>query len=242
MKKGNKFVILSLAALAALSIPVGAAVAVRISSERNCGRTKPPTMRVDGVDIEQKSVASDPFSTNEMVFGDYERNYCIGYVDGLKKESLTGDESAAEMERITRKNALIKEYREYVEALYGQPMTEEEYEIHYQHLMDIYCDELLPLEPEPTPEEVFIRDEIGILLLRLEEHLEFSSIHGEVYIQNKEIDLPELERAIEELTSLKERAKAGQLSLEQMQQEYAACLEVVKRACPPQYAITIADE
>lgn len=236
MKKRKKFVILSLVALAALSIPVGAAVAVRISSERNCGRTKPPIMRVDN---EQEPAESD---TNGMVFGDDERDFCLGYLEGFRDEEVTGDESAAEMERITRKNALIKEYREYVEALYGQPMTEEEYEIHYQHLMDIYCDELLPLEPEPTPEEVFIRDEIGILLLRLEEHLEFSSIHGEVYIQNKEIDLPELERAIEELTSLKERAKAGQLSLEQMQQEYAACLEVVKRACPPQYAITIADE
>ena len=236
MKKGKKFVILSLAALAALSIPVGAAVAVRISSERNCGRTKPPIMRVDN---EQEPAESD---TNGMVFGDGERDFCLGYLDNFEDEEVTGNESAAEAERITRKNALIQEYREYVEALYGQSMTTEEYEIHYQHLMDIYCDELLPLEPEPTPEEVFIRDEIGILLLRLEEHLEFSSIHGEVYIQNKEIDLPELERAIEELTSLKERAKAGQLSLEQMQQEYAACLEVVKRACPPQYAITIADE
>lgn len=236
MKKGKKFVILSLAALAALSIPVGAAVAVRISSERNCGRTKPPIMRVDN---EQEPAESD---TNGMVFGDGERDFCLGYLEGFRDEEVTGDESAAEMERITRKNALIKEYREYVEALYGQPMTEEEYEIHYQHLMDIYCDELLPLEPEPTPEEVFIRDEIGILLLRLEEHLEFSSIHGEVYIQNKEIDLPELERAIEELTSLKERAVAEQMPLEQIKQEYAVCLEVVKKACPPQYAITIADE
>lgn len=235
MKKGKKFVILSLAALAALSIPVGAAVGVRISSERNCGVTS-PTMNLN----EQELAAL--FADHSMVFGDYERNYCIGYVDGLKKESLTGDESAAEMERITRKNALIKEYREYVEALYGQPMTEEEYEIHYQHLMDIYCDELLPLEPEPTPEEVFIRDEIGILLLRLEDHRYFSEVHGEKYIQNNEIDLPELKRAIEDLTALKERAVAEQMPLEQIKQEYAVCLEVVKKACPPQYAITIADE
>lgn len=182
------------------------------------------------------------FADHSMVFGDYERNYCLGYVDDLKEESVTGNESAEEAERITRKNTLIQEYREYVEALYGQPMTTEEYEIHYQYLMGIYCDELLPREPEPTPEEVFIGDEIGILLARLEEHLEFSNIYGEEYIQSLQIDIPELERAIEELTSLKERAKAGQLSLEQMQQEYAACLEVVKKACPPQYAITIADE
>lgn len=236
MKKGKKFVILSLAALAALSIPVGAAVAVRISSERNCGRTKPPIMRVDN---EQEPAESD---TNGMVFGDGERDFCLGYLEGFRDEEVTGDESAAEAERITRKNALIQEYREYVEALYGQPMTEEEYEIHYQHLMDIFRDELLPLEPEPTPEEVFIRDEIGILLLRLEEHRYFSEVHGEKYIQNKEIDLPELERAIEDLTALKERAVAEQMPLEQIKQEYAVCLEVVKKACPPQYAIMIADE
>lgn len=235
MRKKRKFIILSLAVLAALSIPVGAAVTAQISSQRNCGVTDP------AMNLNEQELAA-LFADHSMVFGDYERNYCLGYVDGLKKESLTGNESAEEAERITRKNTLIQEYREYVETLYGQPMTTEEYEVHYQYLMGIYCDELLPREPEPTPEEVFIGDEIGILLARLEEHLEFSNIYGEEYIQTKEIDIPELERAIEELTSLKERAKAGQLSLEQMQQEYAACLEVVKRACPPQYAITIADE
>ena len=46
MRKKRKFVILSLAALAALSIPVGAAVTAQISIQRNLGRTKPPTMRV----------------------------------------------------------------------------------------------------------------------------------------------------------------------------------------------------
>ena len=235
MRKKRKFIILSLAVLAALSIPVGAAVTAQISSERNCGVTDP------AMNLNEQELAA-LFADHSMVFGDYERNYCLGYVDGLKKESLTGNESAAEAERITRKNTLIQEYREYVEALYGQPMTTEEYEIHYQYLMGIYCDELLPREPEPTPEEVFIRDEIGILLARLEEHLEFSNIYGEEYTQSLQIDVPELERVIEELTSLKERAKAGQLSLEQMQQEYMVCLEVVKRACPPQYAITILDE
>lgn len=235
MKKGKKFVILSLAALAALSIPVGAAVAVRISSERNCGVTS-PTMNLNEQEL------AELFADHSMVFGDYERNFCLGYLDNFEDEEVTGNESAAEAERITRKNALIKEYREYVEALYGQPMTEEEYEIHYQHLMDIFCDELLPLEPEPTPEEVFIGEEIGILLLRLEDHRYFSEVHGEKYIQNNEIDLPELERAIEDLTALKERAVAEQMPLEQIKQEYAVCLEVVKKACPPQYAITIADE
>lgn len=235
MKKGKKFVILSLAALAALSIPVGAAVAVRISSERNCGVTD-PAMKLNDQEL------AALFADHSMVFGDNERDFCLGYLDNFEDEEVTGNESAAEAERITRKNALIKEYREYVEALYGQPMTEEEYEIHYQHLMDIFCDELLPLEPEPTPEEVFIGEEIGILLLRLEDHRYFSEVHGEKYIQNNEIDLPELERAIEDLTALKERAVAEQMPLEQIKQEYAVCLEVVKKACPPQYAITIADE
>lgn len=235
MRKKRKFIILSLTVLAALSIPVGAAVTAQISSERNCGVTD-PAMKLN----EQELAAL--FADHSMVFGDYERNFCLGYLDNFKAESVTGNESAAEAERITRKNTLIQEYREYVEALYGQPMTTEEYEVHYQYLMGLFVDEMLPLEPEPTPEEVFVGNEVNILLLRLEEHLEYSGIHGEEYIQSFQIDIPELERAIEELTSLKERAKAGQLSLEQMQQEYAACLEVVKRACPPQYAITIADE
>lgn len=235
MRKKRKFIILSLTVLAALSIPVGAAVTAQISSQRNCGVTDP------AMNLNEQELAA-LFADHSMVFGDYERNFCLGYLDNFKAESVTGNESAAEAERITRKNTLIQEYREYVEALYGQPMTTEEYEVHYQYLMGLFVDEMLPLEPEPTPEEVFVGNEVNILLLRLEEHLEYSGIHGEEYIQSFQIDIPELERAIEELTSLKERAKAGQLSLEQMQQEYAACLEVVKRACPPQYATMIADE
>ena len=235
MRKKRKFIILSLTVLAALSIPVGAAVTAQISSQRNCGVTDP------AMNLNEQELAA-LFADHSMVFGDYERNFCLGYLDNFKAESVTGNESAAEAERITRKNTLIQEYREYVEALYGQPMTTEEYEVHYQYLMGLFVDEMLPLEPEPTPEEVFVGNEVNILLLRLEEHLEYSGIHGEEYIQSFQIDIPELERAIEELTSLKERAKAGQLSLEQMQQEYMVCLEVVKWACPPQYAITILDE
>mgnify|MGYP000201320546 CR=1 FL=1 len=235
MKKGKKFVILSLAALAALSIPVGAAVAVRISSERNCGRTKPPIMRVDN---EQEPAESD---TNGMVFGDGERDFCLGYLEGFRDEEVTGDESAAEAERITRKNALIQEYREYVEALYGQSMTTEEYEIHYQHLMDIFCDELLPLEPEPTPEKQ-IEIKIAQLLSGLKDDLCFSEINGEAYIKSRRVDVSALKKSIEDLTLLQEKIDAKQLTLEQLQQEFAICLEVVKKASPEIYEAWILNE
>lgn len=235
MKKGKKFVILSLTVVAALSIPVGAAVAVRISSERNCGRTKPPIMRVDN---EQEPAESD---TNGMVFGDGERDFCLGYLDNFEDEEVTGDESAAEAERITRKNALIQEYREYVEALYGQSMTTEEYEIHYQHLMDIFCDELLPLEPEPTPEKQ-IEIKIAQLLSGLKDDLCFSEINGEAYIKSRRVDVSALKKSIEDLTLLQEKIDAKQLTLEQLQQEFAICLEVVKKASPEIYEAWILNE
>lgn len=234
MKKGKKFVILSLAALAALSIPVGAAVGVRISSERNCGVTS-PTMNLNEQEL------AELFADHSMVFGDYERNFCLGYLDNFEDEEVTGNESAAEAERITRKNALIKEYREYVEALYGQPMTEEEYEIHYQHLMDIFCDELLPLEPEPTPEEQ-IEIKIAQLLSGLKDDLCFSEINGEAYIKSRRVDVSALKKSIEDLTLLQEKIDAKQLTLEQLQQEFAICLEVVKKASPEIYEAWILNE
>ena len=227
MRKKRKFIILSLAVLAALSIPVGAAVTAQISSERNCGVTDP------AMNLNEQELAA-LFADHSMVFGDYERNFCLGYVDGLKKESLTGNESAEEAERITRKNTLIQEYREYVEALYGQPMTTEEYEVHYQYLMGIYCDELLPREPEPTPEEQ-LASEVACLWSCLDQYLYDSYAYGEEFIQDYVTDVTELERVVNDLVSLRKKIGAKQLSFEQMKIEYAKCAEIVKKISPYAY-------
>ena len=107
--------------------------------------------------------------------------------------------------------------------------------------MDIFCDELLPLEPEPTPEKQ-IEIKIAQLLSGLKDDLCFSEINGESYIKFRRVDVSALKKSIEDLTLLQEKIDAKQLTLEQLQQEFAICLEVVKKASPEIYEAWILNE
>ena len=234
MRKKVKLIIFVSLAFIILIIPVGIAVSAQISnsSQRNLGRIEPPVMHVNNG---QEPVPLDSNVANDkMVFGDYEKNYCLGYSDNFKEEILTGSESTAETARITRKNTLLQDYREYVDKLYNQIMTTEEYDIHYNHLMSVFS-EMLALEPEPTPQEQF-EIELRCLLSKLEEDLYYSEIHGEMYIEDKKINISMLKRSIEDLTSLQKKISLKQLSFEQMQCEYATCLEEVKKASPYRFS------
>lgn len=228
--RNKKKLIVPLAVLIILIIPVGIVAVAQISnsSQRNLGKTEPPIMRANNA--KEPVLLDSNVANDKMVFGDYEKNFCLGYLDNFREEILTGSESTAEIARITRKNTLLQDYKEYVDKLYNQIMTTEEYDIHYDHLMNMFS-EMLPLEPAPTPQEQF-EIELKCLLSNLEENLYYSEIHGEMYIEEKKINISELKRSIEDLTSLQKKINLKQLSFEQMQCEYATCLEEVKKVSP----------
>lgn len=239
MKTNRKVICISLIVLLILLISVGTAMA--LGNNSMFAWWEPPAKRADEPKGTAQYAANAQIdSTGKKMLSKEKRDFLLGYLEGFCDEEVTGNESTAEAERITRKNALIQEYREYVDVLDGQTMTTEEYEVHYQHLMDIFL-ELLPLEPEPTPEEK-IEIKIAQLLSGLKEDLCFSEINGDAYINAFKVDVPALKKSIEDLTSLQEKIDAKQLTLEQLQQEFALCLEVVKKASPEKYEAWILNE
>ena len=175
----------------------------------------------------------------KMVFADRENEFCLGYLDNFKNESLTGNESPEEAERITRKNELIQEYKDYVGKLYGQTMTNEEYRSHYDHLMDMF-QELFTLEPEPTPQEQLL-SKAKVLRSGLDDELTFSK-RDEEYRQVCNIDLPMLKTLITHLKTLQKQIENGEITYEQSLQEYEKCLEELKIAHPGRYESVMNDD
>lgn len=175
----------------------------------------------------------------KMVFADRENEFCLGYLSNFKNESLTGSESPEEAERITRKNELIQEYKDYVGKLYGQTMTNEEYRSHYDHLMEMF-QELLTLEPEPTPQEQLL-SKAKILRSGLDDELTLSK-RDEEYRQLCNIDLPMLKTLITHLKTLQKQIENGEITYEQSLQEYDKCLEELKIAHPRRYESVMNDD
>ena len=175
----------------------------------------------------------------KMVFADRENEFCLGYLSNFKNESLTGNESPEEAERITRKNELIQEYKDYVGKLYGQTMTTEEYRSHYDHLMEMF-QELFTLEPEPTPQEQLL-SKVRILGSGLDDTLTFSK-RDEEYRQVYNIDLPMLKTLITHLDTLEKQIENGEITYEQSLQEYDKCLEELKIASPRRYESVMNDD
>ena len=175
----------------------------------------------------------------KMVFADRENEFCLGYLDNFKNESLTGSESPEEAERITRKNELIQEYKDYVGKLYGQTMTTEEYRSHYDHLMEMF-QELFTFEPEPTPQEQLL-SKVRILGSGLDDVLTFSK-RDEEYRQLCSIDLPMLKTLITHLDTLEKQIENGEITYEQSLQEYDKCLEELKIASPRRYESVMNDD
>lgn len=231
MKKNKKTILMILLVTSLLIlIPVITVAAAQLSGKGV--RVAPPVMRVDN---EPTRVVLDPYAENgHKLFDAKEKAFCLGYLNSFKKETVAGGESTEEAERITYKNALIQEYKDYVNSLYMRVMTLEEYDAHYEHLMHMF-QEMIPLDAEPTPQEQLETD-LRLVLVRLEDKLYECEVYGESYIEGHKIHVEELKQSIQDITSLQEKYRARQLPFEQAQQEYAACLETIRTACPPTYA------
>lgn len=158
-----------------------------------------------------------------------------GYLDNFKDETVKSTDDPNEIARITEKNALIKEYTDYVNNISSKEMTDAEYEEHYDYLMGIFS-RLCELEPDPTPEE-YLAIQLDRLLFRLEDELYFCKKFGEEYIENRKIDLLQLNRCIEDLIAFKEKVSTQQLPYEQMKQEYTAHLEKVVEVFPESFSV-----
>ena len=238
MKRPSKRVLfVSLSILLIVLVPFGAA-AVISNGGLFGGRDRPPSLWVNkpGPAAPGPAAMETASENDTMIFGDYEKDFCLGYLDNFKVETLTGSESAQEADRITRKNARIQEYREYVNRLYQQTMTPAEYNAHYDHLMKWFS-ALLTLEPEDTPEET-LESYVSRLLLKLEEELYYCE-HKGAYAQQRHMNIPLLKEALAAFRSLQERFSAEGMTYAAKKAAYMASLEKVKAAMPDDYAAMI---
>ena len=236
MKKSTTYLLLGL--LVVSIVASGFAVdAGLIMDEDDLFYFKPPSIFT--TKEERLKHLRSPNKVRPMLVEDRDREFLLGYLEHFKNESLNGSESPEEAERITRKNELIQEYKDYVGKLYGQTMTNEEYRSHYDHLMDMF-QELFTLEPEPTPQEQLL-SKAKILRSGLDDELTFSK-RDEEYRQVCNIDLPMLKTLITHLKTLQKQIENGEITYEQSLQEYEKCLEELKIAHPGRYESVMNDD
>ena len=202
------------------------------------GRDKPPRFRADE---EQKGPSFNNTAEGKIIINDKKREFLLGYLDNFKTESADGVADETEVMRISRKNALINEYREYVNKLYNTEMTETVYESHYEYLMVIFK-ELLTLEPEKSFNEktvIYIKR----IIVTLED---FSAIskgeNGEKFAKGNNFNLERADEALVALQTLKHKILNGIATKDEIKEEYSLCFEKFKAATSVNCALMLKNE
>ena len=201
------------------------------------GRDKPPRFRADE---EQKGPSFNNTAEGKIIINDKKREFLLGYLDNFKAESVDGVADQAEVTRISRKNALINEYREYVNKLYNTEMTETVYESHYEYLMVIFK-ELLTLEPEKSFNEkaaIYVER----IIMNLDEYGALCKAeNGEQLAKEINFNAERADEALVALKALKQKILDGTMTKDEIKEEYSVCLEKYKAAAPNNYASMLED-
>ena len=235
MNHNAKRILLMLSiALIVIAVPVSVFAAVS-DFDLFGGGDQPPKMTADESENENPGEQGDD-KTQKSTLTDAEIDYLLVFLKNLKEESLSGSESADETARISRKTALLQEYRSYMDSIRKVEMTEDEYKKHVDHLMDIYSD-LKTVEPEKTPEER-IAYRVSALMGHLTEKYYYCT-HKENYAKDHHIDVVVLEEAISVATAITDSVSAGDKTYEELKNEYVLLLQKAKVAMPGTYATMV---
>lgn len=200
---------------------------------------KPPKFRANE---EQKDVPSSDNANRKMIVDDAKRDFLLGYIDkNFKSESADGVSDEKELTRISRKNALINEYREYVNKLYNTEMTETVYESHYEYLMVIFK-ELLTLEPEKSFNEkaaIYVER----IIMNLDEYGALCKAeNGEQLAKEINFNAERADEALVALQSLKHKILNGIATKDEIKEEYSLCFEKFKAATSVNCALMLKNE
>ena len=87
------------------------------------------------------------------LYTDADKATSLARLKDFREETITGNEDPVGAERIAYKNALMQEYRDYVDALCGRAAPGGELYTHDNYLVDLY-QKLERLDPGPTPEKL----------------------------------------------------------------------------------------
>lgn len=202
------------------------------------GRDKPPRFRADE---EQKGPSFNNTAEGKIIINDKKREFLLGYLDNFKAESVDGVADQAEVTRISRKNALIKEYKEYVNKLYNTEMTETVYESHYEYLMVIFK-ELLTLEPEKSFNEkaaIYVER----IIMNLDEYGALCKAeNGEQLAKEINFNAERADEALVALQTLKHKILNGIATKDEIKEEYSLCFEKFKAATSVNCALMLKNE
>ena len=202
------------------------------------GRDKPPRFRADE---EQKGPSFNNTAEGKIIINDKKREFLLGYLDNFKTESADGVADETEVMRISRKNALINEYREYVNKLYNTEMTETVYESHYEYLMVIFK-ELLTLEPEKSFNEkaaIYVER----IIMNLDEYGALCKAeNGEQLAKEINFNAERADEALVALQTLKHKILNGIATKDEIKEEYSLCFEKFKAATSVNCALMLKNE
>ena len=157
----------------------------------------------------------------------------------FREETITGNEDPVGAERIAYKNALMQEYRDYVDALCGRAAPGGELYTHDNYLVDLY-QKLERLDPGPTPEKLLENCMKSLLSDLIEKQRSIDDLKAEGYeevIANEyNINVSELKASIDEIKAFLERARSEGIVLEEARVECLGYLERAKIAVPDLYS------
>lgn len=177
----------------------------------------------------------------KITINDEKRDFLLGYLDNFKTESADGVADETEVMRISRKNALINEYREYVNKLYNTEMTETVYESHYEYLMVIFK-ELLTLEPEKSFNEkaaIYVER----IIMNLDEYGALCKAeNGEQLAKEINFNAERADEALVALQTLKHKILNGIATKDEIKEEYSLCFEKFKAATSVNCALMLKNE
>ena len=178
-------------------------------------------------------------TVNEIcVFGDTEReHFLIYFKSSIHEDTLTGNETPVETARIKKKNAKIRDYKAYVENLYGKSMPKEEFDAHYRYLAEAIA-EIYKLDERLTPEKQ-LADRAGYLAGVIDEDLYYARItrlgFEGGFIGETNRNIPMMEEAHEKLRGLYDALENHTLIFEDALEKYAAAVDLLKVGNPTLY-------
>ena len=166
------------------------------------------------------------------LYTDADKATSLARLKDFREETITGNEDPVEAERIAYKNALMQEYRDYVDALCGRAAPGGELYTHDNYLVDLY-QKLERLDPGPTPEKLLENCMKSLLSDLIEKQRSIDDLKAEGYeeaIASNGVNVPELKACIDEISAFLERIDSEGMTFEEIRTECPGYLERAKIA------------
>ncbi len=162
------------------------------------------------------------FKHKVSFFGPADKKYYLARLDLVMEETITGNESPEEAERIEKKNQLIWEYEDYLDDCYMHYWTQDEFEGHHSRLRRKFFS-IRQLEPELTAEVKFV-GELDLLRLCIYGCLEMCDKYEleyvrdydrSIYLLKQDLKTDELRKMVGDILALQDNLLVETITLDE---------------------------